>query len=218
MAGCRSHRWRLKTGWAVSPNSRSPQTATFQFAEPITVQTPTALRITMTQEYGDSLTLARFRISTSGADAQDVLPPSEWPESKAVQVELASQQKALSDFDSSLARLPIMRELSLDKNRITKLHNRGNFLDPGPVVQGDVLAAFGSPPPNAPKNRLDVAQWLVSKDNPLTPRVWANRIWARLFGIGIVETEEDFGALGSPPPIRSYWIGWLQVIVTKVGR
>ncbi len=60
-------------------------------------------------------------------------------------------------------------------------------------------AAFNKFPDGAPLNRLGVAEWLVSPDNPLTPRVWANRIWARLFGIGIVETEEDFGALGSPP-------------------
>src|SRR5262249_61093738 len=51
----------------------------------------------------------------------------------------------------------------------------------------------------APLNRLGLAHWLGSRDNPLTPRVWANRIWARLFGVGIVETEEDFGALGSAP-------------------
>ena len=60
-------------------------------------------------------------------------------------------------------------------------------------------AAFHKLPDNTPINRLALAQWLMSPENTLTPRVWANRIWARLFGLGIVETEEDFGALGALP-------------------
>ena len=79
------------------------------------------------------------------------------------------------------------------------MHIRGNFLDLGEEVQPETLVSFGPLPPDAPKNRLGVAAWLTSKDNPLTPRVMANRVWARLFGIGIVETEEDFGAQGSAP-------------------
>ncbi len=95
--------------------------------------------------------------------------------------------------------LPVLRELPSDKQRVTTIHKRGNFLDPGDEVSPDVLTHFVPWPDGAPRNRLGAAQWLVHKDNPLTPRVWANRVWARLFGMGIVETEEDFGALGSPP-------------------
>ena len=108
-------------------------------------------------------------------------------------------KRRLDEFESDLVRLPVMRELPPDKRRVTRIHNRGNFLDPGPEVEPAVLAAFGPLPADAPRNRLGVARWLTSRDNPLTPRVWANRIWARVFGTGIVETEEDFGALGSAP-------------------
>ncbi|MCC6585763.1 MAG: PSD1 domain-containing protein [Bryobacterales bacterium] len=99
-------------------------------------------------------------------------------------------------LDGKLSTL-IFKELPPDKRRKTHIQNRGNFLDPGAVVEPKTPAAFGPLPETAPSNRLGLAQWLVSTDNPLTARVTANRFWARLFGRGIVETEEDFGTQGS---------------------
>jgi hypothetical protein len=137
------------------------------------------------------------------AGEQESQPESETPAAgdqlAAVREREATAKKRLQEFESGLVRLPVMRELPADKRRVTRIHNRGNFLDPGAEVEPAVLAAFGGLPDGASPNRLGVARWLTSPDNLLTPRVWANRIWARLFGTGIVETEEDFGALGSPP-------------------
>jgi hypothetical protein len=126
-------------------------------------------------------------------------PTPDTPEWKAAKEKAEAAKQARNRHEQSLTRLPIMRELPAEKRRITRIHNRGNFLDQGEAVTPAVLAAFGPPADGVPADRLGVARWLVSSDNPLTPRVWANRVWARLFGAGIVETEEDFGALGSAP-------------------
>jgi hypothetical protein len=102
-----------------------------------------------------------------------------------------------------------MMELPTDKQRVTHLFRKGNFLDPGEMVTAATPSAFSSP--SASKtDRLSAAKWIVSQENPLTARVAANRFWARLFGAGIVETEEDFGTQGELPS-HPELLDWLAV-------
>ena len=188
-----------KTGWSVNPRTHEPHSAIFNFESPMRLTDEAKLRITISQQFGDAATLRRFRISTSSAGPSTLQPTKVSPEIRKLRDDLAVSYKAQRDFNERIVRLPVMRELAADKRRETKIHRRGNFLDLADSVSPGVPAAFNKFPEGAPLNRLGVAKWLVSSDNPLTPRVWANRIWARLFGIGIVETEEDFGFQGSSP-------------------
>lgn len=80
---------------------------------------------------------------------------------------------------------------------------RGEVKDRGPSVPRDFVTVLktASTPKVDPlhSGRLELAQWLVSRDNPLAARVMVNRIWYHLFGTGIVETVDNFGALGERP-------------------
>ncbi|MBL8817808.1 MAG: PSD1 domain-containing protein [Planctomyces sp.] len=187
------------TGWAISPQQLQRHGAVYDFADAQQLDSPTNYRITISQQYGGRLTLSRFRISTSSHEPAELKPISDSPLVVEQRESLKAAQQKLKAFESEIANLPVMRELGKEKLRVTKIHRRGNFLDPGEEVQANILSSFGSVPAEASMNRLALARWLVHHDNPLTPRVWANRIWARLFGAGLVETEEDFGALGSMP-------------------
>ncbi len=106
----------------------------------------------------------------------------------------------------------VMRELA--DPRPTFIHIRGNFLrideETGPL-QAAVPKALPPLATDAPQpNRLDLARWLVDKDNPLTARVTVNRVWMHYFGSGLVETENDFGTQGSFPthPKLLDWLAW----------
>ena len=103
-----------------------------------------------------------------------------------------------------------MRELPPSKHRKTHVMIKGNFLVTADEVGPGVPAFFGSLPKNVPEDRLAMARWLVSRDNPLTARVAVNRVWSQLFGQGLVETEEDFGTQGKPPS-HPELLDWLAV-------
>ncbi len=103
-------------------------------------------------------------------------------------------RKQEPDFITTL----VMRER--DKPRETHIHIRGDFLRHGVKVGPAVPAVLPPLPAEVSQpTRLDFARWLVSPQNPLTPRVTVNRLWQKFFGRGLVETENDFGLQGTPP-------------------
>jgi hypothetical protein len=111
---------------------------------------------------------------------------------------LLQQIFELREAEPKIPTTMILRERP--EPRQTFVHRRGDFLDHGPEVSGGVPAVLPPLKPAASQaSRLDFGRWLVSSDNPLTPRVVMNRDWQKFFGRGIVETEDDFGTQGTPP-------------------
>ena len=150
--------------------------------------------------------------NTADADKPDDRP--------TVQAQTSVQQRELTSFFNTLpaartwptdslparlrpVKLPIMRELPADSNRTTYEFTRGNWLVHGDVVRPNLPLSLmkyaHSPAVRHQANRLDLARWIVSADNPLTARVIVNRFWEQLFGLGLVETVEDFGTQGAKP-------------------
>ena len=105
-----------------------------------------------------------------------------------------------AEFDAQQGpAVPVLRELPADRRRTTRIHRRGSFLDQGDVVTPGVPAVFPPLPAGVAADRLAFARWLMAPDNPLTARVLANRLFAELFGQGLVSTLEDFGTQGDLP-------------------
>jgi hypothetical protein len=97
----------------------------------------------------------------------------------------------------------------MDDQRMSALFVRGNFLEKGEPVQADVPAVL-NPMIESSRDRLALARWLVSTNNPLVARVTVNRWWAEFFEHGIVATAEDFGIKGEPPT-HPELLDWLAV-------
>ena len=81
---------------------------------------------------------------------------------------------------------PVMMDNPRDMHRVSNVFERGNWLVKGAVVTPGVPAVFGGcMPAGAPANRLGLAMWMTSKQNPLVSRTMVNRVWEQLFGTGI---------------------------------
>jgi hypothetical protein len=119
------------------------------------------------------------------------------PSLKGARDRLREARKELEDL--GIVSTLIMGEQPGFERPSAPIRLRGSFLSPGETVYADVPAALSPLPANDMPNRLGLARWLVSPENPLTARVAMNRIWEQYFGRGIVETSEDFGTQGLPP-------------------
>ncbi|NBC05185.1 MAG: DUF1549 domain-containing protein, partial [Bacteroidetes bacterium] len=94
---------------------------------------------------------------------------------------------------------PVMVELEDSHKRTTRMFERGNWMVQGDTVTPGIPGILNPMPEEYPENRLGLSRWMMSNENPLTARVMVNRLWAELFGTGIVETLSDFGSQGYLP-------------------
>ena len=125
--------------------------------------------------------------------------------------ELTKKQKTLTD---TIPTAMVMRDLP--QMRETYLLQRGAYDRPSDKVHADVPAMLPPIPADAARNRLGLARWLLDPTHPLTARVIINRLWAELFGQGLVTTQEDFGTQGATPS-HPELLDWLAVELIESG-
>jgi hypothetical protein len=122
------------------------------------------------------------------------------PELSELRSRMEAAEKAVVDFEVSLPHCLVSKSLATP--RTVRVLPRGNWMDEsGPIVEPALPGYLASPPPDAgPRlTRLDLARWIVARDNPLTARVFVNRLWKQFFGTGLCKSLDDLGSQGEWP-------------------
>jgi hypothetical protein len=128
---------------------------------------------------------------------------------------LQKKAKDVADLRDGGPTTLVLKELA--KTRKTHLLTAGDFTRPAEEVAPGVLGTLHAfKPDQGVVDRLDLARWIASNQNPLTARVIANRVWQAYFGRGIVETDNDFGSQGTPPS-HPELLDWLAVELVERG-
>lgn len=236
----------LRSGWAVFGNGVKPETvsAVLGFAQPLTLADSDSLELRLEFNSGfANHSIGKFRISASekakpqlpAASAIDASVLAALHRSAAERSEADLQtlrkhyesideplQQARAALDAARNRVPqatvmVMRERAGDPLP-SYLLQRGQYDQPdkSQPLPRSVPVALLPPDTPQPANRLELAQWLVSPDNPLTARVIVNRIWQEHFGVGLVKTAEDFGLQGELPS-HPQLLDWLAVEFVESG-
>ncbi|HYK88391.1 MAG TPA: DUF1553 domain-containing protein, partial [Acidobacteriota bacterium] len=214
------------SGWTLRPGDTGLEAqAIFVPKKPFGFPEGTRLRIRLEHESpAAQRIMGRFRLAMTSAKDPRVgneipaaiqailaIPPAKRTQTQAdsLGTYYLSMAPALDPVRERLGRLRgtwndlsypstfVMKELP--EPRVSNVLIRGSYLSKGKQVTPGVPTMFNQLPGNAPPNRLSLARWLVTTDNPLVARVTVNRLWMEHFGKGIVETVEDFGSRGEPP-------------------
>ncbi len=121
---------------------------------------------------------------------------------------LDDSRKALADFESTLPRCIVTER---GEPRTVRVLPRGNWLvETGDIMEPALPVALAAnyTKPSRKLNRLDLAEWIVAPENPLTTRTLMNRLWKQFFGIGLSKVLDDLGAQGEPP-VNQPLLDWL---------
>jgi hypothetical protein len=139
---------------------------------------------------------------------------SQLPEHRRLSDEAAALRKQIATAEAEIPTTLVMEEQK--EPRPTFILMRGAYDKPGERVTPATPAVLPKPAADLPPNRLGLARWLVSRENPLTARVTVNRYWQQFFGAGLVRSSEDFGAQGDAPS-HPELLDWLAVTFQESG-
>ncbi len=227
---------RDDTAWAIWPDTKTPHTLVLECGQ--TNPLPKDAKLELTLEFRSVHKfhqLGRFRLSTTESpqpaermnmpdDIAAIVQKKErtpadmkkvrdhvvknMPPKALVEARAAAKQAddALRAMQQDLPRVMVMSDA---QPRKTKIFDRGNYLNPTVDVAAGSPGFLPSMTPEMPKNRLGLAQWLFTPNNPLTARVQVNRWWQYFFGVGIIKTSEDLG-VQSEVPIHNALLDWLS--------
>ena len=186
-------------GFGAYTRIHRPRSAVFILKEPVQVAGQ-QIRINLQQ---NSVALGAFPLVAHRGQVEfsDNQALTDWLNSTdygQIKADLGRSLSQRSKIES--VSIPIMDERFKTTARPSHVFDRGNYLTKTELVS-PATPKFISKKNSAPEQhtRLQLAEWIASTDNPLTARVAVNRVWGQLFGIGIVDTQEDFGSTGSMP-------------------
>ena len=131
-----------------------------------------------------------------------------------IRKDLDDTKKALADVEKSIPSTLVMEDRT--EPRQAHVLERGQYTEKRDAVSSAVPQWIAPLPEGAPNNRLGLASWLVSPENPLTARVTVNRFWLQHFGMGLVKTAEDFGIQGEQPS-HPELLDWLALQFVQSG-
>jgi hypothetical protein len=139
---------------------------------------------------------------------------AQMPEHRRLSEEAAALKKQIAAAEAEIPTTLVMEEQK--EMRPTFILMRGAYDKPGEKVSAATPGVLPALAADLPRNRLGLAKWLVSRENPLTARVIVNRFWQHFFGTGLVRTSEDFGAQGEQPS-HPELLDWLAVTFQESG-
>ena len=144
----------------------------------------------------------------------DAFRLAQQPEHRKLSDELAALKKQVDAAEGEIPTTLVMEEMK--ETRPTFVLMRGAYDKPAEQVSAATPAVLPPLGAGEPLNRLGLARWLVSPQNPLTARVTVNRLWQQVFGTGLVRTAEDFGSQGELPS-HPELLDWLATDFIRSG-
>ncbi len=230
-----------RNGWTTKGFPKDqPHTALYALAKPLMLESDEELIFELRHRStnGDA-NIVKFRLSASDQPGPAVreLAPSPLEQLAKGQIERdrlmaqfledhAPYQTAKASLDLATAQLKEVTAASGKLNvmvlaerkepRETHVLVRGVWDKKGDMVKRDVPAAIAPWPADLTRDRMGLAKWLTSKENPLTARVFVNNLWQMFFGAGLVRTPDDFGLQGQRPT-HPELLDWLAVDFMESG-